>query len=334
MATLTLAIPTYNANAEHLREALESIEGQLSATGDRVRVLVADNSSDAPTAAEISAMVARFPLFHFVRHEENLGFDRNVLRLLDDVHTDYVWFFGDDDLLLPRGLEFMLGALDGHPAPIAVLSPPVFFFETSELGAPVAPADLGAIVMDSSEFMETTAFMAAAMSVTCMSTEAVRNVRIDYALGTNWVHFAALAQACSDHSSEPSALLCNNLVAVRRSNSARWFSNFGNQYRSGLSLISMLREGTAYGLPLQVYNFYVGRRFATNAMDILTLAWPLTWRARRELVAQTRTYFDSYARFRLLDVPLLLAPNWMKATGSAAIRAAGRVRRRLSRRST
>ena len=326
-AVLTLAIPTFNAHPSFVDDALASIAGQVEAAAGAVEVVVVDNGSDEPSAAHLRDCAGRYPGFRFVRHEVNLGYDRNVLRVLDDVSTDYTWFFGDDDLMQEDALGAMLQAIAATPGVGLLITHASFFTEESEV-AGVSRAVTGDFEVRSGlDFVEHSGWTAAALSTFCVATEQLRRLDLDFALGSNWVHFAAFALLTS--SETPHVLFPEAFVAVRRSHSARWFSNFGNQYRSGLGLITVIRAGVPMGVDPRVYEFYRTQRLATNHMDLLTLAWPLTAAARREIHAESRSHFSGSARFRLLDVPILFSPNWAKSFASASIRAAGRVRRAL-----
>jgi glycosyltransferase involved in cell wall biosynthesis len=329
MTTLTLAIPTYNSTAEHVLEMLESLAPQVAQHADRVSVVVVDNASDPESAGFLVECAARFPAFRFVRHEQNLGFDRNVVRLLDSVTSDFTWFFGDDDILLDFALDDMLAAIDAAPDALVVLCRAQFFHETAEVVQRSQRTLTVPRVLHGPEFVYETAFTAAALSTFCVSTRAMRESPYEFALGTNWVHFGVLIALCSTRPQAPSVFLDDAVIAVRRSNAARWFSNFGNQYRTGLGLLTLVHDGMAHGVDAGIYEFFRARRFATNHLDILTLAWPLTLAARRDVQATASAHFASYRRFRLLDTPLLFTPNWVKALGSASIRSAGRAKRAL-----
>ena len=328
-SSLTIAIPTYNANPEHLLEALESLDPQVEAAGGRVTVVVVDNASDAPQAAAVAGFAARFPRFRFVRHEQNLGFDRNVLRVLDSVHSNFVWFFGDDDILYSVALDEVLAAIDGTPQATVVLSRAHFFHETGEVTNRTLHSTLEPVVLRGADFVYRTSFTAAALSTFCVSAPAMRGASLRFSVGSNWVHFAALLVLFSDPEAV-GVLLDEPLLAVRRSNSARWFANFGNQYSTGIAVITMIRDGLVAGVTPEFYEFFRRARFANNPIDILTLAWPLTWASRRRLYVESRQHFGGFWRFRLLDAPLLFIPNWSKASFSAAVRVAGAVRRRLA----
>src|SRR4051794_24783732 len=92
--SLAVCIPTYN-RAHVLGPLLERLRDE------DVTVLVSDNASDDDTPAVLErAGVA----FH--RQPENVGPLENVRWLLRNApEADYVWLLGDDDTIVPGGIE-------------------------------------------------------------------------------------------------------------------------------------------------------------------------------------------------------------------------------------
>ena len=328
--TLTLAIPTFNARSEHLDEALSSIARQSRLA--EVDVVVVDNGSDPENASFLVSRAQVFPDFRFVRHDTNLGYDRNLMRLLADITTDFVWFFGDDDILFDDALSEMLDVLRAHPEVSAVLCPAIFFHETSELSAVTRHGTGGFTILNDDGFIHRSAYTAAALSTLCVSVARMRSVDVEFALGTNWVHFGAFLQIFSCEHTSVGVLMKNNLLAVRRSNAERWFANFGNQYQSGLSLITMIDNGRSSGLKTTFYDFYRMKRYSANLIDILTLAWPLSLAQRDALARESSRHFGEMTRFKVLDRPILRSPNWVKRLTSRSISLAGAARRAVTSR--
>jgi glycosyltransferase involved in cell wall biosynthesis len=327
VTTLTIAIPTFNPKPEHLREALESIVRETQ-NASNIEVVIADNGSDSSAAGFLGEYASLYPQFRFVRHEHNLGFDRNVLRLLDNVDSEFVWFLGDDDLILPGSVASILGVIEENPNAEVLLSPAFFFRETSEIDLEHVDSRSGVVEKVGKDFVRLSEYTAAALSTFCISTTAMRSADVEFAVGSNWIHFAVMLVCFAGRSQVRGVMMERNLVAVRLSNAGRWFSHFGNQYRSGLVLLTVAEQASS-GDEDSLYEFFRAKRFQKNFIDILTLAWPLTRVDRRELYWLSHHHFRGYVRFRLIDAPLLMAPNWVKGHASRGIRIAGQVRRRV-----
>lgn len=107
---LSVAIPTFN-RAETLRRQLGSLLGQIVGCGADVEVVVSDNASSDATRAVVDQMRSRFPDLRYVRNDTNVGLLRNVDRAVRACRAEYVWIVGDDDVLMPYGVETVIGAV-------------------------------------------------------------------------------------------------------------------------------------------------------------------------------------------------------------------------------
>ena len=100
---LTIYIPTFQR--PELAACLESILPQLT---PKCRLLVSDN--DPEQSARQYCQDARILYSH---NYLNVGADGNCLRSLNHTHDEYLWVFGDDDIMLPGAIETTLQLLDG-----------------------------------------------------------------------------------------------------------------------------------------------------------------------------------------------------------------------------
>jgi len=101
---LTIYIPTYQR--PELSACLESVLPQLT---DSCRLIVSDN--DPECSARVLCQDARI-LYSY--NHLNVGADGNCLRAITATSDDYVWVFGDDDIMLPGAVAATLGMLNGQ----------------------------------------------------------------------------------------------------------------------------------------------------------------------------------------------------------------------------
>ena len=104
---LSICIPTYN-RAHRLPDAIRSVLRE--ATGE-VELVISDNASADDTDAVVAREVGNFPRVVFCRASENMGADRNFLKVVQLAHGDYCWFLSSDDVIAPGGLTRMLHEL-------------------------------------------------------------------------------------------------------------------------------------------------------------------------------------------------------------------------------
>lgn len=108
---LSICIPTYNRE-RLLKETLDSIFGQLDERHvSCVEIVVSDNASTDNTASLIERLQANHPSLRYFRWSENMGPDRNYLKVIDEARGEYCWFLGSDDILLPGSLEKVLAII-------------------------------------------------------------------------------------------------------------------------------------------------------------------------------------------------------------------------------
>lgn len=120
---LSILIPTYN-RAPKLARVLHNIDSELarSSLAGRVDVLVSDNASTDSTPQVLASFrPASYRLSSF-RQQTNLGLDANTLFLYQRAASDYIWFFADDDTLLPGAIDKVLRALDAHSPDVLLYS--------------------------------------------------------------------------------------------------------------------------------------------------------------------------------------------------------------------
>jgi glycosyltransferase involved in cell wall biosynthesis len=117
MPSLSIVIPTYNRVNKLLR-LLNNIEAEMvdSNLSHLIQILVSDNASSDDTQEVVSNFETTKFKFEYFRQEKNIGFDGNVRFLYDVAKTDYVWFFSDDDILLPGAITMVMnGLLETEP---------------------------------------------------------------------------------------------------------------------------------------------------------------------------------------------------------------------------
>ena len=110
---LTLAIPTYN-RSKYLKELLPQILQQyLKQPLGTLEILIVDNASTDDTQAFVTANFKQH--FRYIRNPVNVGADRNFLECIKSAEGEYIWLFGDDEVLNPDGIQYVLNALEKKP---------------------------------------------------------------------------------------------------------------------------------------------------------------------------------------------------------------------------
>ncbi|WP_298371096.1 glycosyltransferase family 2 protein [Azospirillum sp.] len=118
---LTIAIPTRN-RASYLEKCLRAFLAQIEQNPDvDVKICISDNGSTDSTSAVVAALQLETDRIRYSRNETNLGYQRNIIRLVEMAETDFLWFFGDDDLPLDDGLKKVIEKIRAYRAGVYVL---------------------------------------------------------------------------------------------------------------------------------------------------------------------------------------------------------------------
>ena len=120
---LTIAIPTFN-RANKLRRLLNAINDEIltSQLQDRIAVMVSDNASTDDTSKMVSELSKKQSKFSYFRQSKNLGFDGNIRFLYEQAKTEYIWFFADDDIILPGSISTVIQALQNNNPDVLLFS--------------------------------------------------------------------------------------------------------------------------------------------------------------------------------------------------------------------
>lgn len=106
---IDILIPTYNRAAD-LKKNLEILSGYIGTeiSKDIIRIIISDNCSPDETQKVVEEMLdqVEFPI-KYVRNNENIGLEKNVVKVLSLASAEYVMFLGDDDYIDTGYLSFV-----------------------------------------------------------------------------------------------------------------------------------------------------------------------------------------------------------------------------------
>jgi len=102
---LTFAIPTYN-RAVSLKKLLDNILPQISELEENIEICISDNDSTDNTQEIVMNFKEKHPnLISYNKNEKNLGGERNVFLAMKMAKGEFIWLFGDDDLIVDNGIR-------------------------------------------------------------------------------------------------------------------------------------------------------------------------------------------------------------------------------------
>jgi glycosyltransferase involved in cell wall biosynthesis len=110
---LSICVPTFN-RGRYLENCLESIRKSLGTADSRVEICISDNASSDNTS-EIVELASRSLNINYRRNPKNMGMAQNFLDVVSMAKGKYVWLVGDDDLLMPNGIDKLLKLINDYP---------------------------------------------------------------------------------------------------------------------------------------------------------------------------------------------------------------------------
>ena len=130
---LSICIATYN-RAQYLAQCLESFIYQAESLEEGlIEVLISDNCSTDNTSEIVEKYLGRFRFIRYFVNNENIGPEKNVLGLPYKARGKYVWFMGDDDLVLEAAVEKLLAYLKNGAYGFIMLNKTVRNSDLSEI---------------------------------------------------------------------------------------------------------------------------------------------------------------------------------------------------------
>lgn len=271
---LTIAIPTYK-RADDLEELLKTLEPQL-ARCRQVELLVSDNASPDRTPEVTAAAVARYEAagarIEVHRQAQNLGADGNFAFCYAQARGRFFWLLGDDDRIVPGGLEEILALLEtpeGEPAELDIVYATSYAYEhdwlkerkKDPLGREVQ------IIRDPRTYAKVVNVMFTFISGIIVNKERLETVPHEDPsafLGTNLVQLSWALPLLIDH--RRSAVLWTRPVAGRVGNAHGYAVGevFGERLATTVNRLLPNRPD----LTAPILNFTLRRWFPTMLMDL------------------------------------------------------------------
>lgn len=120
---LSICIPTWN-RAQFLKLSLDSIKKQLSDIDNgKLEILVSDNCSTDSTPELVRSYMDEGMPIKYNRNNENKGADWNFLKCIQLAASKYILLLGDDDILLPGTVQYLISVLEKNDWGLVHISP-------------------------------------------------------------------------------------------------------------------------------------------------------------------------------------------------------------------
>lgn len=230
---LTIVIGTYN-RGWFLQRLLASIAPELAKYPEQVEVLICDDCSTDDTAEVIAGFVNGSLPFLSIRNSSNKGLDSNLLFGFTQATTEYVWLFGDDDVMLEGALDLLMPELMKQRVAFAYIGGYSFkgeFVQKNNLFQNMGPSRL----TDRADLIKTAHCLLTFITRGIINKKAViesqSNARLDSYMGSiiNQMSFVFSAIKAD----LPCLIIAENMIAAQLNNSGGYAActAFGSVFR-------------------------------------------------------------------------------------------------------
>lgn len=119
MKKLCFAIPTWN-RAKKLEICVREMARQIIELGkqDEIGIFVSDNCSDDDTPKVLAKLKKEYPFLDYCRLEKHVDSADSIEAVMRRAEGEYLWLFGDDDILLKDGLRIVWHNVNTKPATV------------------------------------------------------------------------------------------------------------------------------------------------------------------------------------------------------------------------
>lgn len=301
MSLLQIAIPTYNGQ-EYILSTLDSVKASLvQIDSNQISVCVYVNGSDDDTLARVSAYQLANNFFQIRNFEENLGYDSNILRVLDHVNQKYVWLLGDDDVIKEESIKNVLDLLENwEPSVLIIESVDLNRSEQSFNSSPIFETHV-----NPGELMLRNLWIGSALSSNVLLTEGLQLDKAKIYIGSKWIHLVLFIVLCLERvsSDAPAIILRGDNLQIRYNN-PRWERN-GNSFELGLTGLKIVEQLISKKNP-SVFDAYLKNRYQNNARNLLAGLGNATLTKRLSILAREIRFYWRIPRFYFVDLPLTL----------------------------
>jgi glycosyltransferase involved in cell wall biosynthesis len=226
---LTIAIPTYNRD-NFLDRCLSCILEQLD-DNSLVEVIVSDNASTDSTNNIVMSYKQIYPNIIYICNETNLGFDGNFRQCFNKAKGKYLLCIGDDDILLPGAVKFILAILSAHEVGVVHLSGTGFVNSPNEIIEEIKNVKLD-IYKSSAAYLSKVHYNITFISGNIVNLKYFSDSYFEKFSGTNLAHTAVILKAIIE---EPiNILVSSKILGIQIENTGGYkvFRTFGPNFVS------------------------------------------------------------------------------------------------------
>jgi glycosyltransferase involved in cell wall biosynthesis len=233
---LSIFIPTFN-RANLIGQTLNKFIEQVKEFN--IPIIISDNYSTDNTFEVVQTYKKEYPLIQYYRNNENLGFDKNILRMSDLVNTKYCWLFGDDDIINDNAIITILDNIKSD-YDLIIVNSSLYSLDLSEkLKDKHHPFEKNKVYKKNSKNEVFSDMCFYTSFIGCLIVNRNEWIKVDFNkyLNTGFIHIGIVYEYLNNSSTV--MFISDPLVSIRLGNSGwtynsfeMWYINWGNVIRN------------------------------------------------------------------------------------------------------
>jgi len=307
---LSVCIPTYN-RAKFIDEAIESVVTQITDDiKDKVELCISDNASTDNTEEIVDKWSKQSPIpIVYHKNEENLGADKNYLKVVEIANGDYCWFLGSDDKIVEGAISLLHKYLTLNDISILIGCRYICSINMNILDKSYCPSKAKDILYNNyyDSLLDTSNYFGY-LSVLIFKRELWNQIKIyDNFIGSQFIHVFMLYELIKHY---PLLLHINHPIVYYRKDNDSFLVELGEFNRAKINI---------YDYTKIVEHVFTGDKKTTSMLINKTI--PLATNVFKYkqnshlfflkiLPLATKTYYK-YKNFWLRFLPSALLPLWI-----------------------
>jgi len=300
---ITIAIPTYNG-ARTIERTIDSIFNQVFSTDD-VDIIICDNCSTDNTSELIKPFDSRITIF---KNESNLGGDRNFQLCVERSDSEYVWIVGDDDVLKENSIAEVLTKIRTDTYACIFVNYSLYDIKLQkEILQKVVPINQDIVAKGISQFLEHTNIAGNFLSSIIHNKEYFKSVNSAKYYGTCFLQFAVIIDYVNNNDT---LIIAQSLVTNMGDSTDREFNAGGVSVKIISNLYTIVKTASSQYFELNIRQKLLKLIHETLKYKILS-AKRLGLKVKMKLLKELINNFRGYWSFWVIDIPILLIPNFV-----------------------
>jgi len=297
---LTIGIITKNPNLKYLDDLLNSIIQQKD---QDTRILISDNDSDISIKKFYPKLLNRSTNIKIIYNDKlNNSIDGNILNIIENCETKYLWLFSDNDTLTKDSIKDLKNYLIRFKPSLVSVD----YHECDENLKPnknrIRENLVTSICYDHDSYIRSSKMLFGLISSVIVNVEDARKINLSKYYFYHSIHIPIVFILATKGTS---VIIGKKLVKLRGQDSSKTWGEGGRTILFILKIVYMLKDLEKYGYSKKSCNYVVNHNFKSNLYLIFkSLLNKPSLYTRLQINSFMKYCYKKKIRYWLIDYPI------------------------------